>query len=92
MAGNKKSKRVRGDRRAGGDPALGEAEARLRVTRGVLAISLIAGMLSSLPLWLSDRAFPLFPRFEFIPSLPPPFDRVSIALILALAVAVVVRS
>lgn len=91
LAGNKKSKRVRGDRRPGRDPA-SDAEARLRVTRGVLAIGLIAGMLWSLPLWLSDRPFPLFPRFEFVPSLLPPFDRIAVALILALAVAVVVRS
>ena len=55
-------------------------------------MALVAGTLLSIPLWLSRRAFPLFPRLSFIPPLPPPLDWIALSLVWALAVGIVVRA
>jgi uncharacterized membrane protein YphA (DoxX/SURF4 family) len=62
---------------------------RLRIAQHVLALGFIAGVLLSVPLWLSDRAFPLFPWLAFIPPLPRPLDRIALALALGFAAAIV---
>lgn len=51
-------------------------EKRADLTIKLSLIFLLVGMLLSLKLWLSNRYFPLVPIFEFIPTLPSPFDAI----------------
>jgi hypothetical protein len=66
-------------------------ESRLRAARAVLASGLIAGVLLSIPLWLTHRAFPLLPRIAAVRPLAVPFDWLALGLFLALAALVAVR-
>jgi len=47
---------------------------RLFLVRVLIAIGLLAGVLISLPLWLTRTNYPRLPLLNFIPELPHPFD------------------
>jgi hypothetical protein len=49
------------------------------------------GVLLSIPLWLTDRDFPLLPRIAGVPALASPFDRLALGLFVALAALVAIR-
>jgi hypothetical protein len=57
--------------------------------RSIVAAGLLAGLLLSPKLWLSDRFYPQTPVWSGFPPIPPPFDRaVYVALLLSVIVAV----
>jgi uncharacterized membrane protein YphA (DoxX/SURF4 family) len=62
---------------------------RLFFVRVIVCAGLISGFLTSYPLWINDRFYPLAPVADFIPILPPPFDAVLIAAILILLAVIV---
>src|SRR5712692_83910 len=70
-------------------PSLLTDDERLRGAQVIAGLALIAGVVLSIPLWLSRRAFPTFPRLAFVPSLPAPLDLLALGLLLALAALVV---
>jgi hypothetical protein len=48
---------------------------RARLLTIGLAAAMLTGLLMSARLWLSSRSFPLAPAFAFLPTVPPPIDR-----------------
>ena len=60
---------------------------RFFVLRGTLLLALLLGMLASVKLWLTARAFPLLPVATWFPQLTRPWD---IVVLVALLVALVV--
>jgi len=72
-------------------PSLLTDDERLRGVQVISGLGLIAGVVLSIPLWLSRRAFPLVPRLAFVPSLPPPLDLLALVLLLTLAALIVLR-
>jgi hypothetical protein len=60
--------------------------------RRLLALALLAGFLLSPRLWLSARAFPLAPVFDWFPGVPAPFDQLwFVALMFLLVLLTCVR-
>jgi uncharacterized membrane protein YphA (DoxX/SURF4 family) len=57
---------------------------QLRLIKLVLALGMIAGILLSYKLWLTERFFPHTPIFSFIPQPPFPADMIMLALAIAL--------
>jgi hypothetical protein len=57
---------------------------RYHVVRIVVAAGLLAGMLLSLRLWLTDRTYPHVPVWDGLPPVPTPWDRVVFGAILSL--------
>ncbi len=58
----------------------------------VLVLALFAGILLSIKLWVSSRAYPLAPVFDFLPSIPFPFDYGIVAVLCILLGAIFVSS
>ena len=66
---------------------------RYQFVRIVLATAMIAGVLLSPRLWLTERHYPHAPVWDGLPAVPPPWDRVIFGgMILLLAVAAVTRA
>jgi len=65
---------------------------RLRAARVIVSVGFIVGTLLSIPLWISERAFPLFPSVPLTPLLPPPLDWIALTLLWALGVGIIVRA
>lgn len=51
-------------------------------TYRIICAGLIAGILFSIPLWLSDRLLPLVPVYKQINILPAPFDKILLGILL----------
>ena len=51
-----------------GDPV------RYQLVKAIVASGMLAGMLLSPKLWLTDRHFPLAPVWDGLPAVPPPWD------------------
>ena len=60
---------------------------RLFALRGTLLLAVFLGVLASLKLWLTSRAFPLVPVAAGFPQLPAPWDAVLLTLLLLALVA-----
>src|SRR5689334_942694 len=61
---------------------------QVSAVRWIVAAGMLAGLLLSPRLWLSDRLYPQTPIWNALHPIPPPFDRVAFAaLLLALIVA-----
>jgi uncharacterized membrane protein YphA (DoxX/SURF4 family) len=69
--------------------AAAQLAGRVIALKVVVALGLLAGILLSRPLWLSDRSYPLSPVVEWLPELRHPLDIVCfVALLVLLATAV----
>ncbi|MCB1122267.1 MAG: hypothetical protein KJT03_12005 [Verrucomicrobiae bacterium] len=66
-------------------------ETRLQWTFRLVGIGLLSGMLLSWKLWHTDRLYPLFPVWEWIPQLPQPLDLVFLILFLTLIGWLIIR-
>jgi hypothetical protein len=63
---------------------------RLLLTKAVVGLAFLAGLLLSRKLWLVNRSFPHAPVADWLPVLRPPFDLVLYGLLIALLLAIVV--
>jgi hypothetical protein len=60
---------------------------RLFWVKVVVCLGMMAGLLLSRSLWLSERFYPLSPIADWLPAIPPPLDRIWYSFLLALLVA-----
>lgn len=62
-------------------------DGRTRWLRCVLLSATLLGMVSCIPLWLTERDYPLVPVASWFPALPPPWDGLFLAVTLLSLIA-----
>lgn len=69
------------------------AVAGINWLRRIVAAMFIVTIIITWKLWISDRSYPLIPVLEWLPQIPPPFDYILPAILLAaLAAAALMRN
>ncbi|MGF1579042.1 MAG: hypothetical protein ACFCD0_06730 [Gemmataceae bacterium] len=63
----------------------------LQTLKNFTAVALLFGFLFSPKLWLSTRSFPLVPVFDFLPTVPAPFDSIYLGILISLLFLIIYR-